>query len=58
MRMVNAGIDHADGDVRAGLQVPCFGRVDIRIDLAPDLPLVVEPPKLAEARIIGKRLRH
>jgi hypothetical protein len=56
MRMVNARIDHADGDVRAGLQVPCFGRVDIRIDLA--LPLAVEPAKLAEARIIGKRLRH
>ena len=56
--MVNAGIDHADGDVRAGLQVPCFGRVDIRIDLASGLPLADEPAKLAEARIIGKRLRH
>ena len=55
MRVVDAGIDNADDNIAAGLDVPGLGGVDIRIGSAARLARVAEAPELAEVGVVGNR---
>ena len=57
MVVIDPGVDHRHDDVAAaGGDVPRLHGVDVRVGDSAALTRVVEPPQLAEARIIGRRL--
>ena len=60
VRERDAGVDHRHGHARAGGDVPGLGRVDVRVGDARQpgdgLTRVVEPPELAEARVVRERV--
>ncbi len=57
MGVIHAGVDHSHDDIGAGLHVPRFGRVHVRVGLAAGLPDVIEAPELGIARIVGRDRR-
>ena len=56
--VIDSRVDHGHDDVAApGREVPGFGGIDVRVGGPAVLARVVEGPQLAEARIVGSRLR-
>ena len=57
MRPVDAGVDDADNDAAAGGVVPRLRRIDIRVGAPAGLAGIVQPPELAEGRVVRGRVR-
>ena len=53
VRVVDPGVDYADEDVGAGLDIPRFRRIDIGIGGSAALAGVVEPPEVGKVGVVG-----